>query len=486
MAMPFDRTGASDRDRWIALIVLCVGFLMIILDATVTNVALPAIQRDLGFSQAGLAWVVNAYLIAFGGVLLLAGRFGDLVGRKRVFLGGVLGFTVASLLCGLAQSQEILIAARFLQGLGGATASAVILGMVVTMFRDPAERTRAFSIYSLFASAGGSIGLLAGGVITQLVNWHWIFIVNVPIGLLTIALAWRLLEDDPGLGLERGADVPGALLLVGALMTTVYTIVGTSRTGWSSGETLGLGAVALVLLVAFIVREATAHDPLVPLAIFRTRTTGGASLVGALMVAGLFGQFFMGALYLQRVLRFDTLQVGLAFLPLSLGITTLSLGFTARAILRFGARATLLPGIAAIATALLILQGVPVDGDYVRDVLPAMVLFGIGAGLSFPSLTTIAMSSVAPHESGLASGLVNTSTQVGGAVGVAVLATLSGGRTNDLLAVGMASPVALTSGYQLAFTVAAALAVASLAAAVSVLRPASASSGAREEDEQAA
>jgi EmrB/QacA subfamily drug resistance transporter len=464
------RIVSTARDRWTALVVLCVGFLMIILDATVTNVALPAIQKDLGFSQAGLAWVVNAYLIAFGGVLLLAGRFGDLVGRKRVFLGGVLAFTAASLLCGLAQSQEMLIASRFLQGLGGATASAVILGMVVTMFRDPAERTRAFSVYSLFASAGGSIGLLAGGLITQLVNWHWIFIVNVPIGLVTAALAWRLVEDDRGLGLDRGADVPGALLLVGALMTTVYAIVGTSRVGWTSPETLALGAVALVLFISFVVREATAREPLVPLGIFRTRTTGAASLVAAFMVAGLFGQFFMGALYLQRVLRFDTLQVGLAFLPLSVGISTLSLGVSARAILRFGAKATLVPGIAAIATALLILQRVPADGQYLRDVLPAMALFGVGAGLAFPSLTTIAMSSVAPHESGLASGLMNTATQVGGALGVATLATLSGGRTNDLLALGNTTAAALTGGYQLAFAVAAALAVASLAAAIGIVR----------------
>src|SRR6266511_4406973 len=321
--------GKSDRDRWIALLILCTGMLMIVLDQTIVNVALPSIQSDLGFTQSGLAWVVNAYLIAFGGLLLLAGRLGDLVGRKRIFMAGLAAFTVASLLCGLAQSPGLLIGARFVQGVGGATTSAVILGMIVTMFPRPDEQARAIGVYSFVASAGASIGLLAGGVLTQAINWHWIFFVNVPIGVATALVAARLLDRDQGIGLERGADLPGALLVVSALMLGVYTILGASDHGWGSGRTLGLGAVALALLGAFVVREARTPNPLIPLRIFRSRIVSAANLVLALMVAGMLGMFFLGALYLQRVLGFGPLEVGLAFLPIALAIGALSLGFSA-------------------------------------------------------------------------------------------------------------------------------------------------------------
>jgi EmrB/QacA subfamily drug resistance transporter len=459
----------SERDRWIALVVLCAGMLMIVLDQTIVNVALPSIQGDLGFTQTGLAWVVNAYLIAFGGLLLLAGRLGDLIGRKRVFLAGLALFTLASLLCGAAQSEEVLVAARFLQGAGGALTSAVILGMIVAMFPDPASQARAIGVYSFVASAGASIGLLAGGVLTDALNWHWIFFVNLPVGIATAFAAWRLLEHEDGIGLARGADVPGAVLVVGALMLGVYTIVGAGDHGWASAHTLGLGAVALALLAGFVTRQATARSPLMPLRIFRSRTVVTANVIQALMVAGLFGMFFLGALYLQRVLGYDPLDVGLAFLPVALAIGTLSLGAAARLIVRYGARRTLLPGLALIAAGLALFQRAPVDGDYLTDLLPVMVLLGVGAGIAFPALMTLAMSGATPSDSGLASGLVNTTMQVGGALGLAVLATLSSARTDDLLAAGRPAPHALTDGYHLAFAIGAGLVVAGIVLALALL-----------------
>jgi EmrB/QacA subfamily drug resistance transporter len=458
-------------DRWIALVVLCVGMLMIILDQTIVNVALPSIQSDLGFSQSSLAWVVNAYLIAFGGLLLLAGRLGDLVGRRRVFMGGLALFTLASLLCGAAQSQEMLIAARFVQGVGGALTSAVILGMIVTLFPRPDEQARAIGVYAFVASAGASIGLLAGGVLTEAINWHWIFFVNVPIGVATAVVAARVLRRETGIGLDRGADAPGALLIVGALMLAVYTIVEVPGHGWGSARTLGLGAVAVALLAAFVAREATAAHPLVPLRIFRSRTVTTANLVQMLMVAGLLGMFFLGALYLQRVLGYGALDVGLAFLPVAVAIGTLSLGVSARLTMRFGARATLVPGLVLVAAGLAVFQRAPVDASYVRDLLPAMLLLGIGAGLAFPALTSLAMSGATPSESGLASGLFNTTQQVGAALGLAVLATLSATRTADLRASGESTDAALTGGYHLAFAIAAVLVVAALTLAVALLRP---------------
>jgi EmrB/QacA subfamily drug resistance transporter len=461
--------GRTERDRWISLVVLCAGMLMIVLDQTIVNVALPSIQGDLGFTQTGLAWVVNAYLIAFGGLLLLAGRLGDLLGRKRIFMAGLTIFIVASLLCGAAQSKEVLVAARFLQGAGGALASAVILGMIVAMFPEPAAQARAIGVYSFVASAGASIGLLAGGVLTEAINWHWIFFVNLPIGIATALLAGRVLDHEDGIGLSRGADVPGALLVVGALMLGVYTIVGAGDHGWGSAHTLGLGAVTVALLVAFVLREARARNPLMPLRIFRSRVVVAANVIQALMVAGMFAMFFLGALYLQRVLGYDPLHVGLAFLPVALAIATLSLGFTARLIVRFGARATLIPGLALTAIGLALFQRAPVNGDYVGDLLPVMVLLGVGAGLAFPSLMTLAMSGATPTDSGLASGLVNTTMQVGGALGLAVLATLSTTRTEGLLADGEPTPLALTSGYHLAFAIGAGLVVAATVLALALL-----------------
>jgi len=461
---------ATDRARWIALIVLCAGFLMIILDQTIVNVALPSIQDDLGFSQSSLAWVVNAYLIAFGGLLLLAGRLGDLIGRRRVFLVGLAIFTIASLLCGIAQSQEVLIGARFIQGAGGALTAAVILGMIVSMFPRPDEQARAIGVYSFVASGGAALGLLLGGVLTEAINWHWIFFVNLPIGIVTAVLALRLLPDEKGIGLQRGADAPGAVLIVAALMLGVYTIVQAADNGWGSTQTLALAAVSLALLAGFLARQATARQPLMPLRIFRSRTVSTANLIQVLMIAGMFGMFFLGALYMQRVLGYDAIEVGLAFLPVAVAIGVLSLGFSARLIMRFGAQATLVPGLVLMLAGLLLFRGASVDASYATDLLPVMMLLGVGAGLAFPSLMTLAMSGATPEDSGLASGLVNTTQQVGGALGLAVLATLSTTRTESLRGDGEALSSALVDGYQLAYGIGAILIATAIVLAVGVLR----------------
>ena len=466
------RSDPSTRDpRTAALAVLCTGMLMVILDSTVVNVALPSIQADLGFSQSALAWVVNAYLIAFGGLLLLAGRLGDLLGRKRVFLAGLALFTAASLACGLAGSQATLIAARFLQGVGGALASAVILGMIVTMYSEPREQAKAIGVYSFVASAGASLGLLAGGVLTQAIDWHWIFFVNVPIGIAAGIAAVRLLDHEEGLGVGHGADAPGAALVTGALMLGVYTIVQAADYGWASTRTLVLAGVSVLLLAAFFARQATAEKPLLPLRFLRSRAVSGANVVQALMVAGLLGMFFASALYLQRVLGYDAVQTGAAFLPVSLGIGVLSLGFSARLTTRFGPRAVLLPGLGVLAGGLALLTQAPADATYAVHVLPPMLAIGVGAGLAFPALMTLAMTGATAEDSGLASGLVNTTQQVGGALGIAALATLATGRTEDLAGRGEAAAAALTSGYHLAFGVAAGVVAAALIVALVVLGP---------------
>src|SRR5215207_9343666 len=461
----------TDRRRWLALYVLCAGVLMIVLDATVVNVALPSIKNDLDFTQNNLAWVVNAYLIAFGGLLLLAGRLGDLLGHRRVFMAGLAVFTGASLLCALAQSQEMLIAARFEQGAGGAAASAVTLGMIVTMFPEPREQAKAIGVFGFVASAGGSIGLLAGGVLTDLINWHWIFFVNVPIGLLTGLLALRLVESKPGIGISEGADAPGAVLVTAGLMLAVYTILGVEQHGWSSARTLILAAVSVGLVAVFVMRQARIAKPLMPLRLFHSRNVTGANIVMALLVVGMFGMFFLGALYLQRVLGYDPLEVGLAFLPMTIVMGILSMGLSGRITMRFGAKRALIPSLMAIGAGMLLFARTPVDGTYVADVMPAMILVGIGAGLSFPALMTLAMSGATPQDSGLASGLVNTSAQVGGAVGLAVLATLATERTRGLVADGEAAMTALNSGFHLAYVVGAVLLAAALAIAATVLRP---------------
>ncbi len=458
------------RRSWLALYVLCAGMLMIVLDATIVNVALPSIQDDLGFSQSDLAWVINAYMIPFGGLLLLAGRLGDLLGQRRVFLVGLVIFTAASLLCAASPAQEMLVGARFVQGVGGALASAVILGMIVTMFPHPADQAKAIGVYGFVASAGGSIGLLLGGVLTEAISWHWIFLINLPIGILTGYLALRLVDNPDGIGLSQGADFPGAALITGALMLGVFTILQITEWGWGDARTLGLGAVSAVLLALFFHRQATIANPLMPLRLFHSRNVTGANALQALLVAGMFGMFFLGALYLQRVLGYDPLEVGLAFLPTTIVMGSLSLGFSEKLIMRFGPRTTLIPGVCAVVVALLLFARTPVDGNYLTDLLPPFLLIAVGVGTAFPAIMTMAMSGATPSDAGLASGLVNTSMQVGGAIGLAVLATLSTERTQSLLDGGAGEAAALTSGYHLAYLIGAGLAAIAVAIAVFVLR----------------
>jgi EmrB/QacA subfamily drug resistance transporter len=461
----------TERNRWTALYVLCGGMLMIVLDATIVNVALPSIKADLGFSQSNLAWVVNAYLIAFGGLLLLSGRIGDLIGQRKVFLIGLGVFTAASLLCAVSQTQEMLIGARFIQGASGAVASAVILGMIVTMFPEPREQAKAIGVYSFVASAGASIGLLAGGILTEAINWHWIFFVNVPVGIGVALLAVRTVPNREGIGWDKGADIPGAVVLTAGLMLGVYTLLEAGEAGLGSAQTLGLGAVSIALIVAFVVRQARIETPLMPLRLFRSREVTGANLVTALLVVGFFGMFFLGALYMQGILGYSALEVGLAFLPSCLVMGTLSLGYAEKLVMGFGARRSLITGLVLNAFGLLLFARTPVDGNYVTDILPVMLLLGTGAGIAFPAMMTLAMSGATDQDAGLASGLVNTTVQVAGAIGLAVLATLAAERTDTLAAAGEATAEALNGGYHVAYVVGAALTAIAVGVAFAVLKP---------------
>jgi EmrB/QacA subfamily drug resistance transporter len=463
---------SADRSRWLALYVLCAGVLMIVLDVTIVNVALPTIQDSLDFSQSGLTWVVNAYLIPFGGLLLLAGRLGDLLGQRKMFLIGLGVFTAASLLCAAAENQAMLISGRFFAGVGGALSSAVVLGMIVTMFPNPREQAKAIGVYGFVASAGGSIGLLAGGALTQAINWHWIFLINLPIGLATAYGALRLVEGRPGIGFKAGADIPGAALITGSLMIGVYAILGVNEHGWLATQTIVLSLVSFVFGTAFVLRQARIETPLMPLRLFRSRNVVGANVIQSFLVAGMFGMFFLGALYLQRILGYDALEVGLAFLPATIVMGTLSLGFSEKMIMRFGPRRTLIPGVIIVGVGLLLFARTPVDGSYFADLLAPMVLIGLGVGTAFPALMTLAMSGATAEDSGLASGLVNTSMQVGGAIGLAVLATLATEHTDSQLADGVGQLAALNSGYHLAYIIGAVLVAIATVIAVTVLREA--------------
>ncbi|MFE3553490.1 MFS transporter [Streptomyces sp. NPDC059193] len=443
--------------------------LMTILDGSIVTVAMPAIQNDLGFSPAGLSWVVNAYLIAFGSLLLLAGRLGDLLGRKRVFLAGTAVFTGASVLAGLAASPAVLIAARFLQGIGSAMASAVGLGILITLFTEPRERARAIAVFSFTGAAGASLGQVLGGVLTDALDWHWIFFINLPIGLAALLLALPALPADRGLGLRSGADVLGALLVTGGLMTGIYAVVEVERYGWAAAHTLGLGTLSLALLAAFALRQAKARTPLMPLRIFRSRTVVGANLVQMLMVAALFSFQILVALYLQKVLGYGAAATGLAMLPAALVIGAVSLGVSARLAARFGERNVLLAGLALLLVALGLLTRLPVHADYVTDLLPVMLL-AAGFGLALPALTTLGMSGAGERDAGLASGLFNTTAQIGMALGVAVLSTLAASRTESAERSGSTPAEALTSGYHLAFALGAALLLAAITLTATLLR----------------
>jgi EmrB/QacA subfamily drug resistance transporter len=464
------RPAMSDRQRWLALVVVCFGQLMIVLDSTIVNVALPAIQRDLHFTQANLTWVVNGYLIAYGSLLLLAGRAGDLLGRKRVFLAGVAVFTVASGLDGLAFDSTTLIAARLLQGLGGAMSAGVILALIVTGFPKPNERAQAMSIFMLVIAGGGSLGLLAGGTLTQLINWHWIFFINLPIGVGTMLLGWWLIDEHEGLGLSRGVDVVGSLLVSAATVIGIYAIVTAAEMGWTSAHTLGFGAAAVTLLATFFVVEARIENPILPLRILRLRSLTGASAARGLVATGMFTTFFLGALYLQHVKGYSAFNTGLAFLPSTLTLAVLSLGISARLMRSFGPRALLIPGLATITLALLLMAAADQNTAYFPGIFGAYLMFGIGAGMTFMPLTTIMMSDIPATDAGVASGVGNVTMQVGGAFGLAALGTISSDHTRALVAQGESLASALTAGYQLGFGVAAACVAAGLIIVLVVLR----------------
>ncbi|MGW6497929.1 MFS transporter [Nonomuraea angiospora] len=465
------------NSRWMALGVLSATGLMTVLDGSIVTVAMPAIQQDLGFSGAELSWIVNAYLIPFGGLLLLAGRLGDLIGRRTMFLAGNAIFTAASVLAGAATGSGMLIAARFLQGVGSALASAVVLGILVTLFTDARERGKAIAIFSFTGAAGASIGQVLGGVLTDGLSWPWIFFINVPIGVITIALALPTLPADRGIGLAADADIAGAVLVTAGLMLGIYTVVKVEEYGWLAAHTLGLGAVSLALLAGFVVRQARAKAPLMPLRILRSRNVVGANLAQMLALSGMFAFQVLVALYMQRVLGYGALDTGLAMLPAAVGIGSISLFVSARLSARFGARAVLITGLVLLIAAMLLLTRVTVDAGYVTHLLPAMVLIS-GGGLVLPALVTLAMSGAQESDAGLSSGLFNTTQQVGMAIGVAVLSTMAASRTGELLAAGAGQAAALTGGYQLAFGISAGLLVAALAVALTVLRrPAPAAAG---------
>ena len=463
-------TARSERRRWIALAVLCLGQLMMVLDATIVNVALPSIQHDLHFTQSNLTWVINGYLITFGGLLLLAGRLGDLVGRKRVFLIGLVIFTAASVLCGLATSQGALIAFRLLQGVGGAVASAVILAIIVTEFPERAEQTKAMGLYAFVSAGGGSIGLLAGGVLTQSLDWHWIFFVNVPIGLIALVLGYLLIEENEGIGLRGGVDWLGSAMMTVATMMGAFAIVKSSEYGLLSARTLLVGGGSIALFGAFLLLESRIENPIMPLRILRLRMLMGSSLVRGLLVTGMFSAFFLGSLYLERVLGYDAIQTGLAFLPLTLGIASLSLGGSAKLVDRFGTVPTLVGGLSLIIVALGLLANQGVGASYFPGLLIPFVLLGLGAGASFLPLLTIGMSDAPRRDAGLASGIVNVSVQLFGAIGLATLGTIATDHSKALADQGQSVQAALAGGYHLAYVVAAAAVAVGILAALLVLR----------------
>jgi EmrB/QacA subfamily drug resistance transporter len=459
------------RRRWLALIVLCLGDLMIVLDVTIVGVALPSIREDLGFSETSLAWVVNAYLLTFGGFLLLGGRLGDLFGHRRLFLIGIALFTLASLACGLATSQEFLIGARALQGLGGAIVSAVALSLIVTLFTEPGERAKAMGVFGFVAAGGGSIGVLLGGILTDVLDWHWIFLVNLPIGVAVFALCLSLLPAARGPAAAGRLDVAGAVTVTASLMLAVYAIVNGNEQGWTSARTIGVLAASAGLLALFLMIEARVGSPLVPLGLFRLRNIAVSNVVGVLWAAAMFAWFFLSALYLQLVLGYSPLQVGLAFLPANLIMGFFSLGISARLVMRFGIRAPLATGLLLAGVGLLLFARAPVEGNFVVDVLPSMILLGLGAGMAFNPVLLAAMSDVEPSEAGLASGVVNTSFMMGGALGLAVLASVADSRTQTLLDAGEGSLAALTGGYHVAFLLGAVFAIAAGVLGGLLLRP---------------
>ncbi|TMH94056.1 MAG: DHA2 family efflux MFS transporter permease subunit [Betaproteobacteria bacterium] len=462
----------SSRKRWLALIVLCLGDLMIVLDTTIVNVALPSIREDLAFTETSLVWVVNAYMLTYGGFLLLGGRLGDLYGQRRLFLLGTTLFTLASLACGLAGSQGLLVAARAVQGLGGAVVSAIVLSLIMNLFTEPVERAKAMGIYGFVMAGGGSVGALLGGLLTDALSWHWVFLVNIPIGVAVYALTVILLRESRAPAGTARLDVGGAVTVTASLMLAVYAVVNGNEVGWTSAQTLTLLGAAAGLLALFLALETWVRDPLMPLRLFRLRSVATANVVGILWSAAMFAWFFVSALYLQLVLGYSAMQVGLAFLPANLIMAAFSLGLSAKMVMRFGIRVPLAAGLALTAAGLALFALSPVDGSFALHVLPGMALLGIGCGMAMNPVLLAAMSDVPQSESGLASGVVNTAFMMGGALGLAVLASLAAARTDRLLALGADSLAALNGGYHIAFAIGAAFAAAASLASAALLRAA--------------
>jgi EmrB/QacA subfamily drug resistance transporter len=461
---------SQERRRWLALVVVCLAQLMIMLDISIVNVALPRIQDDLHFSQAGLTWVINGFLVTFGSFLLLAGRLGDLLGRKRIFMAGVTLFTFASLLCGFADTSGMLIGARFLQGIGAAMQASVILAIIVTEFSEPGERARAMSGYVFTSVAGGTIGLLAGGVLTQLLNWHWIFFVNVPIGVGTMIAGRALIPDDKGLGIREGVDWLGSLLVTISIGSAVYGIIEATNDGWGSSHVLLPAAVAFVLMAAFLVLESRIKNPIMPLRILRLRGLVGASVARGFLVTGMYGTWFLGSLYLERVLGYGPIETGLAFLPWTLTVLVLSLGTTRKLVARLGPMPVMVVGMLSVAVGMLILRTGGVHASYFPSVMVGMFLMGLGIGNAFMPMLTIAMADVPHQDAGLASGVVNVSQQVAGALGLALLSTFATNHTHTLTAAHAGLNDALVGGYQLAYLLGAASVLVAIAVAVATLR----------------
>jgi EmrB/QacA subfamily drug resistance transporter len=459
-----------DKRRWIALIVVCLAMLMSALDSSIVNVALPSIQRQLHFSQSNLTWVVDAYLIAFGSFLLLAGRLGDLFGRKKIFLSGVALFTLSSLVCSLAQNQATLITARFVQGMGGAISTSVIVAIIVTEFSGAAERAKAMSAYMFVAVGGGSIGLLVGGVLTQAVSWHWIFVINVPIGIITFALGCVLIKENAGLGVRAGLDIFGSLLMTVSLIIGIYAVVTASASGWLSSHTLGFGAVSIAMMLVFFIYESRVKKPIMPLSILKLRSLTASSVVRGLTFASMFAVFFFGALYLEQVLGYAPLRTGFAFLPMTVAMAVMSLGLTSRLLIRFGPMKLLVPGILAVIVGLLLMSRISVDSNYFTGILPAFLLLGVGMSVTSVPLLTIAMADVPKTEAGLASGIVNVSMWLASSLGLAIFGTLAASKTSSLESGGTNHISALVSGYHLVFIIGALLAAVGLVVSVLVLR----------------
>jgi EmrB/QacA subfamily drug resistance transporter len=457
----------TENNKWIVLVLVCLAQFMVILDATIVNVALPSIQTDLKLSEANLQWIVNAYTLVFGGFLLLGGRAGDLIGRKRLFLAGLVVFTVASLLNGLAVNEGMLIATRALQGLGAAFVSPAALSIISTTFSEGKDRARALGVWAAIAIGGAAVGLILGGLLTQLLSWPWIFFVNVPFGIVTFVLSLRLIPESRDEHAERAFDVAGAVTVTGGLMSLVYAIVKSETAGWGSPATIGFFVLSGVLLASFVLIELRSKAPLVRLSIFRVRSLLTANVVMLLVACGMFAMFFFNTLYIQRVLGYGPLEAGLAFLPFTAGVMV-SAGLAAQFAPRVGVRPVAALGMIVTALGMLLLVRLPVDGSYLADVLPALIVTALGMGAVFMPLTLIATTGLKDDDQGLASGLFNTSQQIGGALGLAILSTIAASKTTT--AGGASDPNALVTGFHWAFAGATLFVLAGLVTMVVLLR----------------